>query len=86
MRALCLCSTVSTLRPALAFIGSRHSLSITDPEVQFIGRLTEELLLATSLGTRLGVSVVINGVVIESVSETDISNKNKNYIRNGDRK
>jgi len=57
----------SNLRPAIVLTGSRCSLSISDPEVQFVSMLSKELLTATSLGIRLGVSGVINEIVTEAI-------------------
>lgn len=73
-------ATVSSLRPAIVIMGSRYSLSRTDPEVQFVGRLSKELLGATSLGIRLGVNGVINEIVTEITREIVTSNEKKDDI------
>ena len=69
-------TTVLNLRPAVVFVGSSSSFSVTDPEVQFICRLSEELWMTTALGIRLGVSDAINDAVTESVRKTASSYEN----------
>ena len=56
-------TAVSKLDPAVVFMGPRYSLSSTDPEVRFIGRLVKEILAKTLLGMRLGVNGVLNEAV-----------------------
>ena len=63
-------TTVSLLPPAVIFMGSKCALSRTDAEVQFIIRLTKEILSTlTSIGIRLGVGGMIDEVVTESTEE-----------------
>lgn len=64
-------TAVSKLDPAVVFMGPRHSLSSTDPEVRFIGRLAKEILAKTLLGMRLGVNGVLNEAVAVCVKDFD---------------
>lgn len=73
-------TAVSNLPPAVVVLGSRHSLTRSDPEVQFVGTLSIELLRKTALGIRLGVDGVINEVVTESTKEVISSNESQNDI------
>ena len=78
-------TTVSSLLPAIVFMGgggSKSSLSRTDPEIQFISRLTKEILSNTSFGIRLGVSGLINKIVIESTNEV-VSSSSAEIIGSG---
>ena len=68
-------ATVSSLSPAVVFMGSRYSLSRTDHEVQFIRKLTTNILTTTSLGIRLGVSGLMNEIVEESMKEVSTSDE-----------
>ena len=68
-------ATVSSLCPAVVFMGSRYSLSRTDHEVQFIRKLTTNILTTTSLGIRLGVSGLMNEIVEESTKEASTSDE-----------
>lgn len=70
-------TTVSLLPPAVIFMGSKCELSRTDAEVQFIIRLTKEILSTlTSIGIRLGVGGLINVIVTaESTEEEEVASE-----------
>eukprot|EP00581_Thalassiosira_minuscula_P019421 CAMPEP_0183716672 /NCGR_PEP_ID=MMETSP0737-20130205/10489_1 /TAXON_ID=385413 /ORGANISM="Thalassiosira miniscula, Strain CCMP1093" /LENGTH=493 /DNA_ID=CAMNT_0025945967 /DNA_START=274 /DNA_END=1755 /DNA_ORIENTATION=- len=73
-------TTVSNLRPAIFFMGSVHSLSIRDPEVQFVGSLSKNLVTTTSFGIRIGVGGVIYDAISQAVGKVATSNENEDDV------
>jgi predicted Rossmann-fold nucleotide-binding protein len=68
-------NAISELPPAVVFIGSRHFLNRTDPEVLFMRDVVKAVVTTSSLGVRVGVCGLVDEVVIESVNEVRGSRK-----------
>ena len=63
-------TTVSKLPPAVVFVGSRHFLNRTDPEILFMKELIKSIAATSSPpGIRVGVRGLVDTIVTEAVRE-----------------
>jgi hypothetical protein len=77
-------TTVWNLDAAVIVMGSKYALSESDHEVKFLAALTNEVILNTAFGVRVGVGGLINDVATKSATETAMPEEaqaNKNRIQ-----
>jgi predicted Rossmann-fold nucleotide-binding protein len=74
-------TAISELPPAVVFIGSRHFLNRTDPEVLFLRDLVKAVVATSTLGVRVGVCGLVDEVIHESVNEVRDRRATANIIQ-----
>ncbi|KAK1735452.1 putative cytokinin riboside 5'-monophosphate phosphoribohydrolase [Skeletonema marinoi] len=74
-------TAISELPPAVVFIGSRHFLIRTDPEVLFLRDLVKAVVATSTLGVRVGVCGLVDEVIHESVNEVRDRKATANIIQ-----